>query len=510
VSQPAASPSTITPTPLQPLAAGSAARRIVPSLTQLLRLVCCIDAMGDDLFKYVDLRQAHSLFTTAWRRLKPFMLRTSRAKTRSAMLTHVSQLTAAGGSRAVVTVNVMDAKPTRRRGALATLQSSVFGQVWRECGRRGLLAAGAERRFLTAPLFQVHMQGFGAHDAGGPYREILSMIGAELGEEHPNGLFHMNPLFTAAEDDCVMPSPDAFEQLPRDTAEQAFHFFGMMIANFAITSDVLPADLPPYVWKVLVEDPVGLQELAGVDSAVHAQLSEPARMLSGMTLNNLEEEFPGFTAFATQQPDVVPPLQSANLGPEATAAAVERVLLPSGVVDGAANIARIADIATALELHERHAPALRAIATGLRSVIPAYVLRGLHWLDLQEMVCGKPQVSVQDFRASSRSSLPAARTEMFFRVLERMTAEERSRVLAFATGQRRFPLKNPIKIDDRSSARPNALPTAQTCFFTLSLPTYTSDDIMLERLRYAVNQCRGIDLDAGAAQAETIVMNVGD
>lgn len=41
----------------------------------------------------------------------------------------------------------------------------------------------------------------------------------------------------------------------------------------------------------------------------------------------------------------------------------------------------------------------------------------------------------------------------------------------------------------------DGLPTAQTCFFQLRLPPYTSQEVMAERLRYAINNCRSIDMD---------------
>lgn len=41
----------------------------------------------------------------------------------------------------------------------------------------------------------------------------------------------------------------------------------------------------------------------------------------------------------------------------------------------------------------------------------------------------------------------------------------------------------------------NGLPTAQTCFFQLRLPPYTSQEIMAERLLYSINNCRSIDMD---------------
>jgi len=41
----------------------------------------------------------------------------------------------------------------------------------------------------------------------------------------------------------------------------------------------------------------------------------------------------------------------------------------------------------------------------------------------------------------------------------------------------------------------DGLPTAQTCFFQLRLPPYSSQEVMAERLRYAINNCRSIDMD---------------
>ena len=39
------------------------------------------------------------------------------------------------------------------------------------------------------------------------------------------------------------------------------------------------------------------------------------------------------------------------------------------------------------------------------------------------------------------------------------------------------------------------MPTSQTCFFQLRLPTYSSQEVLADRLRYAINNCRSIDMD---------------
>lgn len=41
----------------------------------------------------------------------------------------------------------------------------------------------------------------------------------------------------------------------------------------------------------------------------------------------------------------------------------------------------------------------------------------------------------------------------------------------------------------------NGLPTAQTCFFLLRLPPYSSQAVLAERLRYSIHNCPSIDMD---------------
>uniref|UniRef100_A0A3Q4H8X0 HECT domain-containing protein n=1 Tax=Neolamprologus brichardi TaxID=32507 RepID=A0A3Q4H8X0_NEOBR len=58
-----------------------------------------------------------------------------------------------------------------------------------------------------------------------------------------------------------------------------------------------------------------------------------------------------------------------------------------------------------------------------------------------------------------------------------------------------------LNVEEESSVWPqndtpyDSLPTSQTCFFQLRLPPYSSQAVMAERLRYAINNCRSIDMD---------------
>ena len=56
----------------------------------------------------------------------------------------------------------------------------------------------------------------------------------------------------------------------------------------------------------------------------------------------------------------------------------------------------------------------------------------------------------------------------------------------------------------------DSLPTAQTCFFQLQLPQYSSMEVMAEKLRYAIRNCRSIDMDTYMLRRNTSQHNVDD
>jgi len=58
------------------------------------------------------------------------------------------------------------------------------------------------------------------------------------------------------------------------------------------------------------------------------------------------------------------------------------------------------------------------------------------------------------------------------------------------------------KIDYCSNLQKDSLPISHTCFFTLDLPPYSSEDLMFERISYAIYNCGDIDADNGMNDIE--------
>ena len=85
--------------------------------------------------------------------------------------------------------------------------------------------------------------------------------------------------------------------------------------------------------------------------------------------------------------------------------------------------------------------------------------------------------------------------------MEEFEQEERAAFLRFVWGRSRLPLdlesfhqKFKIQSSQKSPAD-SYFPLAHTCFFSLELPSYSSLEIMKNKLRYAIYNCQAIDGD---------------
>jgi len=89
--------------------------------------------------------------------------------------------------------------------------------------------------------------------------------------------------------------------------------------------------------------------------------------------------------------------------------------------------------------------------------------------------------------------------QWLWQTLESFTNPERILFLRFVCGRSRLPVNitdigqrlQIIRVDKPA----DSLPTSQTCFFQLRIPNYTSQQAMADKLRYAILNCRSIDMD---------------
>jgi hypothetical protein len=154
-----------------------------------------------------------------------------------------------------------------------------------------------------------------------------------------------------------------------------------------------------------------------------------------------------------------------------------------------------------------HRSGLRALQRGLAAVLPVELLPLFTPTELETLFCGTPRIDVATLQRATiydGVSVGDRHIQFFWSAMHLMSAEERAQVVNFCSGRSRiggsaddFPMKFRLTAPPaRAADNPDRhLPTAQTCFFSLSLPMYSSLPVMLEKLRYAATQAELIDAD---------------
>lgn len=108
------------------------------------------------------------------------------------------------------------------------------------------------------------------------------------------------------------------------------------------------------------------------------------------------------------------------------------------------------------------------------------------------MQAGDPDVTVEGVQKHTTIGLSGPQTAMFWECVTQFTVEERSRLLQFATGRTRLPVK--LVVEANGDAE-DSFPKAATCYQKLYMPTYSSQAVMAEKLLYALTNCMAIDTD---------------
>ncbi|XP_022618571.1 probable E3 ubiquitin-protein ligase HERC1 [Seriola dumerili] len=337
---------------------------------------------------------------------------------------------------------------------------------------------------LPSRAWKVKLVGEGADDAGGVFDDTITEMCQELQSGVVDLLIHTPNSFAdvGSNTDRFLLNPAA---LSEDHMVQ-FRFLGILMAVAIRTKKPLDLHLAPWVWKQLCSMPLGGPDLEEVDLLTYRTLQGILHLEnSGITDDNFH---------------VMIPLDSF------VAHSADGRLVP--VVPGGQNISltfanRTEYVERALEyrLHEMDSQ-VAAIREGMSTIIPVPLLSLLTAQQLEQLVCGLPEVSVEMLKKLVRYRDITESHQLigwFWQSLEEFTNEERVLFLRFVSGRSRLP-SNPADITQKFQIikvdRPvNGLPTAQTCFFLLRLPPYTSQAILAERLRYSIHNCPSIDMD---------------
>ncbi|XP_076880016.1 putative E3 ubiquitin-protein ligase HERC1 isoform X2 [Brachyhypopomus gauderio] len=337
---------------------------------------------------------------------------------------------------------------------------------------------------LPSRAWKVKLVGEGADDAGGVFDDTITEMCQEL-ETGVVDLLIPSPNSTAE----VGYNRDRFLLNPSAYTEEhllQFKFLGILMGVAIRTKKPLDLHLAPLVWKQLCCVPLTLEDLEEVDLLYVQTLNSILHLGdSGITEHNFHEMIP-LDSFVGQSADgkMVP-------------------IIPGGssIPLTFSNRKEYVECAIEYRLHEIDRQVC-AVREGMSWIVPVPLLSLLTARQLEQMVCGLPEISVEVLKKVVRYREVEEQQQLvqwFWQTLEEFSNDERMLFMRFVSGRSRLPA-NTADISQRFQImkvdRPyDSLPTSQTCFFQLRLPPYSSQAVMAERLRYAINNCRSIDMD---------------
>ncbi|TMW68510.1 hypothetical protein Poli38472_005978 [Pythium oligandrum] len=133
------------------------------------------------------------------------------------------------------------------------------------------------------------------------------------------------------------------------------------------------------------------------------------------------------------------------------------------------------------------------------------------------MICGSPEIDVDLLQLCTEYSKCSETDDhivWFWQVLREFSHEERSAFLRFVWGRSRLPVNEKafpqfFKLQSFSKQREGRsvdeyLPVSHTCFFSVEMPTYSSQAVLREKLLYAIYNCQAIDGDGDSVAANRL------
>ncbi|XP_013780547.2 probable E3 ubiquitin-protein ligase HECTD4 [Limulus polyphemus] len=376
--------------------------------------------------------------------------------------------------------NVLD---TQFCQAMRQLRGIPSGQL---CVR---LASGGDPTYA----FTVKYTGEEVHGTSGSFRHFLSQVAREL----------QGPLLA-----LLMPCPSSalnhnkgrYILRPGNmtfSEEQLLVAFGQLL-GITMRADIpLPLDLMSCFWKSLLGLPLDpVTDLQQADCLTYKYLKDLSTASSESELNQILEEHHK-TCFVYT-----------TLG----AGEVELCTFGKNLSLSWENHEQYVESVKTLRMRELEArDRMEAIKAGLASIIPLTLFHLMSPQDIEMRICGVPETDLEFLKSHTIYHVGLTETdvhvEYFWNALESLSTEELRKFIKFACNQDRIPSTCPCKDGQADAAHvppypmkiapPDCRPGSpdsrfirvETCMFMLKLPQYSSQEVMTEKLLYAIH-CR--------------------
>lgn len=306
---------------------------------------------------------------------------------------------------------------------------------------------------------RIEFVGEVAIDAGGLEREWFELMGAGIFDDEFG-------LFT-----CIQGDSCSYSINPNSAAILGpnhllcFRGAGRLLGRALLEGHVMRAPLALPILKHLLATPISFADLEFVDEEVHQSLSW---LKENTDVDSLSLDFSVTRLDAHNEIEIID-LKENGRNIEVTDA----------------NKNEYINLRVRYIMLDSFAEQLQQLMTGVFEVIPQELLLVFDYQELELILCGAPSINVDDWKAHTQISdgLPKQLFDWFWEIVEAFSAEERARLLQFATGSSRVPVQGfraltsydgrvcPFSLNAVKYSV-SAYPRAHTCFNRLDLPIY--------------------------------------
>ena len=362
-------------------------------------------------------------------------------------------------------------------------RKTVFNQIFDEINKRTKPSSFNYRWTSHSPQWwECKYLQEGVIDQGGGFRDSLAEMAEELCPPSLDADINL-PLFIRSPNQSQDSSNvyrDAYVPNPSCELKSKYYFVGQLMGGVFRSQETLVLPMPQFIWKQLIGEPVTwTRDFVSVDSAEVKLIDS----IEGMEREKFESTFLGVLNFTA----VLSNGDTVDLVPDGENRLVS--------YDDRLEYCKLVKKVRMKESEKQ----INAIKDGLFQVVPSQVMALMTWQELEEKVCGSPEIPIDVLKQSARYEYDlnekSPRVRLMWQALESFTNEERSRFIRFITGRRRLPVSIYI---DSSESGPESLPTSATCSNALYLPNYASVEQATQKLRYAAYNCVAIDTDMSA------------
>ncbi len=283
---------------------------------------------------------------------------------------------------------------------------------------------------------------------------------------------------------------DKYVPNPKHTgplALEMLEFIGKLMAMSIRAKLYLAFEFPPLIWKKIVGEEVTKSDLLEIDMITARQLDD---------IENCHEVDGNYRSGAITEPILNQEqfyekfngkLKFAYIGSDS----IERELVLNGSSKEVTfeNRVEYCNLVRQARLSEFDIQ-VASIVKGMSSVIPMRALLLFSSSQLEELVCGNPNIDIDLWKAHTESSgLSSQTVSLFWKVMESLSQKEQTGFIRFAWGRSRLPSKKEefsMKMKLTSGGRA-ALPASHTCFFSIELPEYKTEEEMRHGLLTAIH-----------------------